>query len=296
MPFTIALKTISALTQICLFALTVLIPPLAEGATIIDSSQPPEGGTLAAEGPLRLDYVFRGTEYPASQSLNAIFREHVNDIPTDTANSFRRPDSFRIDVSVEISADRTSVSILSFRYLDTNVSLFVSDEFDLGFSGRVPYTAEVNEFRYSLGVFTTPLGIDGRFDGGFQPSSATLGGVSEMLGVESAFSLTANTETRIRGKFTAASDPLETTLVITVTAGEPDGLIRQEQFNGQNLKLFATADSNSPTFVPEPSSFILGLAALAIVGTRRIRLSKLRRISQADERGQSRRKGSGEKS
>lgn len=176
-----------------------------------------------AADPLRLQYIFLGSEQTASQSLNAIFKEDVNNALSGTANSFRNPNTYRIDILVEISPDRSTVSFLDFRYVDVGVSLSVTNQFDLGFGGTVPYTARLDEFRYELNPLTVSLALDGTFNTSFQPSTTTLVGSSSMFGTPAAFSLSGATTTRVMGKFIPAADLSQTALQLTITARSPEG-------------------------------------------------------------------------
>jgi len=236
-------------------------------------------GGSATDLPIRLDYIFLGAEQQASQPLNAIFTERIDGQDTDRLNSFKNPNTFRLDASFIISADRTALTLLNLVYVDTAMALTVSGQFDLGFSGTVAYSATAEEFRYSLSSISCPLEIDGSFNFDFQPSTATLAGSTDMLGEVIPFSLSATTSTRVMGKFTPAPDLSQVTLDVNITAGEPNGVVRTAQFGGKTLEIVADADSNSPGFgpksavptaVPEPTVVGLVLVGSALLAMRRV--------------------------
>src|SRR5262245_59066348 len=75
--------------------------------------------------PILLHYNILGSTKPASQPLNAIFTEIIDGTSSATANSFRKPSSFSLDLFLEISADGTTISISNLTYTDNAVGLMI---------------------------------------------------------------------------------------------------------------------------------------------------------------------------
>ena len=110
--------------------------------------------------PLQLDYSFVNPAYGRTAgALHLLDGEQSGSFDTQIV------DDFRLDVTASISADASQVTFL-FSEIDLlpSTSATVSGEFDLGFTGIIPYSVTYTDARVLLDPFTADLTPDLRLE------------------------------------------------------------------------------------------------------------------------------------